>query len=89
MGWWGGRGRIGALGLIMVLDPGRGRRDGEEGWVAGRVVRHGPPGTLARLATNGVGGAGWVRGGPLTEFRRRRRILPLPQERVKSGAACM
>jgi len=29
------------------------------------------------------GGASWLRGGPLTEFRRRRRILPLPQERVR------
>ena len=30
MGWWGNRGRTGALGLIMALGPGRGRRDDEE-----------------------------------------------------------
>ena len=31
----------------------------------------------------------FVRGRPLTDFRRRRRNLPLPLERVKNGAACI
>ena len=36
LGWWGGREGTGALGLSMVLGPGRGRRDDEEGGDAGR-----------------------------------------------------
>ncbi len=75
------------------LRPGSPRTGGTDclrGLVAaGFVVRHGPVGTPARLTTNGVGGASWLRGRPLTEFRRRRRILPLPLERVKIGAACI
>ena len=49
MGWWGGRGRTGALGLIMVLGPGRGRRDDGGGRRAGlrrRLYERGRDGGL-------------------------------------------